>query len=235
MARFNNEPERPRPSIAKFASWVNPVSGEEAEDVKVRKATAADAEAICGFLKEMRDEQARKRPDIVNREEDILSLEEVKDAIEDGTKLVFVAENKDGKVLGQILCELEGTEETAGAVSELLLGEVGAAAPVAEAVEEAAEAVAEAAEPVVDAVEEVVESAAEAAEPVVEAVEEAAEAVAEAAAPVVGAVEEVVESAAEAAEPIPAAPDPLPDEPEEAALAKPAFTAKKLIIANIFV
>ena len=50
MARYNEEPLRPHMSIAQAAAWVNPVSGEEAEDVTVRRAAAADAEVICGFL-----------------------------------------------------------------------------------------------------------------------------------------------------------------------------------------
>ena len=111
MPKHTNEPQRPRMTIAQAAAWVNPVNGDEVEDVKVRKAAAADAEVIYENLKEMRDEQVQKRPDIVNKDEDILSLEEIAAAIDDASKLIFVAENVSGKVVGQIMCELEQSGE----------------------------------------------------------------------------------------------------------------------------
>ena len=169
MARYNEEPLRPRMSIAQAAAWVNPVSGDEAENVNVRKAMAADAEVICGFLKEMRDTQARKRPDIVSRDEEILTLDEVAEAIEDPSKLVFVAENDKGEVVGHILCEMERAEELPAAVAEE------AAEAVETAVEGAAESIAEAAEPVPAALEPLTEAPVEAVEEAVEAVAEAAE------------------------------------------------------------
>ena len=160
MARYNEEPLRPRMSIAQAAAWVNPVSGEEAEDVTVRRAAAADAEVICGFLKDLRDEQAKKRPDVVDKNEDILTLEETAAAIEDPSKLIFVAENGDGKVVGHILCELEGMMEIVESAAE-------AAAPVPAAQEPAMEAPEEAVEEDAEAVEEAV--AEEAAETAAEA------------------------------------------------------------------
>ena len=154
MARYNEEPLRPRMSIAQAAAWVNPVSGEEAEDVTVRRAAAADAEVICGFLKDLRDEQAKKRPDVVDKNEDILTLEQTAAAIEDPSKLIFVAENGDGKVVGHILCELEGMMEIVESAAE-------AAAPVPAAQEPAMEAPEEAVEEAAEAVEEAAEEAAE--------------------------------------------------------------------------
>ena len=80
MPKHTNEPQRPRMTIAQAAAWVNPVNGDEVEDVKVRKAAAADAEVIYENLKEMRDEQVQKRPDIVNKDEDIRHIKEKVDA-----------------------------------------------------------------------------------------------------------------------------------------------------------
>ena len=94
----------------------------------------------------------------------VLHLEEVAAAIEDPAKLIFLAENGDGEVVGQILCELEMQEEDEAAET--------VAEPAVEAVEEAAEA---AAEPVAEAVEEAAETVAEAAEGVLESAAEAAE------------------------------------------------------------
>ncbi len=131
MARYNTEPERPRMTIAQAAAWVNPVSGEEAEDVKVRKADVIDADVIYGFLKKMRDEQARKRPDIVNREEEMLSVAEIEAAIKDPGKLIFVAENIEGRIVGQILCELEKDDAAEGSGASI----AAAADPVPSALE----------------------------------------------------------------------------------------------------
>ena len=162
MARYNEEPLRPRMSIAQAAAWVNPVSGEEAEDVTVRRAAAADAEVICGFLKDLRDEQAKKRPDVVDKNEDILTLEETAAAIDDPSKLIFVAENVDGKVVGHILCELEGMMEIVESAAEAAASVPAAPEPAMEAPEEAAKEAAEAVEEAAAAAEETVETAAEA-------------------------------------------------------------------------
>ena len=102
MAWRRQEEQQPMPvrrSIAEKASWVNPVSGTEAEEVKIRRAEAADAEAICNFLKEFRDAQAKKRPDIIDGEEEILSLEEVQEALADESRLICVAINKEDRMV----------------------------------------------------------------------------------------------------------------------------------------
>lgn len=123
------QPVRRRISIAQAAAWTNPVSGTEEEEVTIRRAEAGDAEIIYGYLKKMRDVESVRRPDIVDADQEILSLDEVKEAIADGAKDIFVAINKNDKLVGQILCEYEMTEAAVPADPE---GEEDADAPAAE-------------------------------------------------------------------------------------------------------
>ena len=114
-ANEEEQPVRKRMSIAQAAAWTNPVSGDETEQVSVRKAVPEDAEKIYGYLQAMHAVQARKRPDIVDQEDEILSLEEVQEALADPDKDIFVAVNKTDKLVGQILCEYEQAGEDAEA------------------------------------------------------------------------------------------------------------------------